>query len=267
MTEDRCNVESGLIYLIRNITNGKGYVGLTTKDEITRFREHVYDSRKLKCKYAVHRAIKKHGVDSFNITVLETCSTYVGLREAEKKWIKELNTHVSNGQGYNMTLGGDGVLGYEFTESHRRNMSIAHTGKQFSTEHKKNISQSKMGTKNPMFGKSMLETHRSKISASLKGRIFSKESRKKISDALTGKKHTYVQPTRKTVVQVDATTLDIVARHDSVHAAARSVGNTASPSNILYACKGTRKQAYGYIWRFVDNESNERSSHEVLSVG
>lgn len=52
----------------------------------------------------------------------------------------------------------------EFSKEHRKNISISHTGKKLSESHKKKISSRTRGKKNPMYGKTHTEEARKKIS-------------------------------------------------------------------------------------------------------
>lgn len=52
----------------------------------------------------------------------------------------------------------------EFSKEHRKNISISHTGKKLSESHKKNISLSLKGEKNAMYGKTHTKETRRKIS-------------------------------------------------------------------------------------------------------
>jgi hypothetical protein len=53
----------GHIYLIRNLINGKGYVGQTTKTVTARFSEHRYEAGR-GTEYVLYRAIRKYGPTS-----------------------------------------------------------------------------------------------------------------------------------------------------------------------------------------------------------
>lgn len=100
----------------------------------------------------------------------------------------------------NKTDGGEGVSGLEFTETHRKNLSIANSGKTLPEEQKKKISQALKGRKKPegfaeklsqkKKGIKPSEQARLKMSLSHKGkrRPLSDETKKKISLANTGKK-------------------------------------------------------------------------------
>jgi len=61
----------------------------------------------------------------------------------------------------------------------RKKMSDAKKGKHLSEEHKRKISESREGSKNPMYGKHFSEEHRRKISDALRGRKPTKEQIKK----------------------------------------------------------------------------------------
>lgn len=53
----------------------------------------------------------------------------------------------------NLTDGGEGSTGYLFTDEHRNKLSRSNSGKVRSLEQRKRLSRSKMGEKNPMYGK------------------------------------------------------------------------------------------------------------------
>lgn len=104
-----------VVYLIRNVVNGKGYVGFTLKALHIRLSEHIFDanvgSRGANGRiYALQAAIRKYGPKNFTI---EQLSFARGLREAqelERHYIDELGTYASGRgprKGYNMSRGGE----------------------------------------------------------------------------------------------------------------------------------------------------------------
>jgi group I intron endonuclease len=243
--------EHGFIYLMTNTINGKRYVGLTTRSIEQRIKEHVSCPPGTKYDHALQKAIRKHGIDNFEVTTLQECDTYAALRDAEIKWIGELNTHVRSRRGYNMTDGGDGVIGHTQSLEQRRKNSETHKNlPPFTPTHRDNIRKSKVGANNPMFGKRPSIETRAKRSASLKGRKLAPGHRANISKSLTGKKQTQVRSSSRPVRQLNTITLEVIAVHVSIHAATRSIGPRASASNILYCCRGARPTAYGYKWQF-----------------
>ena len=95
------------IYKIENLINGKIYIGQSV-DIQYRFSNHKSESFNPKSNAyntAIHRAIRKYGIDNFSFEVIEECNQEK-LREREIYWIAYYN---SFGKGYNLTSGGEGV--------------------------------------------------------------------------------------------------------------------------------------------------------------
>jgi group I intron endonuclease len=95
----------GSIYLIRNITNGKFYVGKTVRLLSVRLREHMagYNST-----LYLKRAIKKYGPGNFECCILYESDSESELNDREKLYIRIYNT-TDPRFGYNLTEGGDGL--------------------------------------------------------------------------------------------------------------------------------------------------------------
>ncbi|BCT30355.1 GIY-YIG nuclease family protein [Bacillus velezensis] len=91
------------IYRYRNKINNKNYIGQTTNFE-RRMIRHLADSKHPNPMYKIHRAIKKYGIENFEITVLEECTKEM-LDEREIYWISHFDSY---NNGYNMTGGGNG---------------------------------------------------------------------------------------------------------------------------------------------------------------
>lgn len=153
----------GYIYLVKNKINGKCYIGKTSQTIKKRWAVHVSDKRG-GCRY-LHNAIKKYGKDNFSVVELDIADSEKELTSKEKFWIKEYSTLVP--KGYNLTGGGEGA-----------------SNPCEETRHK--LRESKLGFKNPNFGKPLSDETKRKLSQSLKGRNFSSEHRNKISKALQG---------------------------------------------------------------------------------
>ncbi len=117
------------LYLITNSVNGKRYVGFTSKTLKHRFNEHVYAAMKRNSTCALHCAIRKYGVDAFSIEELDNDLTRLVVGVLETSYIDVLDTHVSNGKGYNQTFGGDGAYGYKHTPEIRLKISLGNKGK------------------------------------------------------------------------------------------------------------------------------------------
>ena len=105
-------------------------------------------------------------------------------------------------------------------------------GWKMSEEAKEKIRLSHLGEKNHNYGKSR-----------------SKETREKISKALKGKVNRF-----KRVEQIDKNTLEVIRAWDSLSEVERQLNISAS--SISKACKGKRKTAGGYKWRYKYDISN-----------
>lgn len=53
-----------------------------------------------------HKKIRQYGIENFELIVLEQISNPAELDEREKYWIKEKQSYVKDGKGYNLTTGG-----------------------------------------------------------------------------------------------------------------------------------------------------------------
>ncbi len=97
-----------LIYKFTNNINEKSYIGLTTKSLEERRLLHIADAMNFKTNFIFHKAIRKYGIGSFKLEVLEdNIEDREELKRKEVLYISKYNTHYLKGYGYNMTDGGD----------------------------------------------------------------------------------------------------------------------------------------------------------------
>jgi len=97
------NGKNCYVYVIVNNTNGRKYVGQTTRTPMIRFFEHS-NPRKRGHKSRLTRAILKEGKQNFSVQILEVCEKK-DLDDREKHWIRLLGTWETR-RGYNRTMGG-----------------------------------------------------------------------------------------------------------------------------------------------------------------
>ena len=206
------------IYQIVNDINGKIYVGKTERSIEERFREHCKDyTRRDFEKRPLYRAMKKYGIEHFHIELLEETDNP---EEREVYWIEQKRSFKD---GYNATLGGDGkrYIDYDlviamYLELQNQNEVARRMGISSDTVHTILKSNNVEVLKN------------SEVSARVTGKIINQYS-------LDGE---YIQS------------------FPSAKAAAESLGKISSTSNgasshISDVCRGKRKTAYGYKWKFL----------------
>lgn len=185
--------KKGYIYLIRNLVNGKGYVGKTEKTISLRFAQHKNES-KLGSKYALHAAMRKYGISNFSVIEIASSEPYQ-LNDLEKHFIAKYGTFAPLGNGYNLTLGGEGQTGLVHSKETRLKLSAitkaqlaknGHPmkGKKHSAESVAKMSESRRGQPSAKKGKKcgpLSDEHKRKISDGNKGRVFTDETRAKIA--------------------------------------------------------------------------------------
>ena len=99
--------------------SGKSYIGITRGALQVRLNHHRFDSER-GSRGKLHTAIRKYGFENFKVEVLNASNDPDELCELEIAAIRE---HGSFGKGgYNLTLGGEGVLGTKLTEERKINL-------------------------------------------------------------------------------------------------------------------------------------------------
>lgn len=143
----------GTVYCFINSINGKKYIGETVKKDYTvRFNEHRSKSERGVVTY-FYNAIRKYGWDAFNKYIIYQTEPYEDTEENRKKlndivnkkeieFINKYNTTNPN-FGYNLTKGGDEVLGYHFSKETKEKMSKSHQGEKHWNYGKRNEGKSR----------------------------------------------------------------------------------------------------------------------------
>lgn len=156
----------GCVYCVINKINGKKYIGKTIQPLKRRRQTHERDAKNKKYPNLVfHNALRKYGFGNFEWDILFESGNEGILLKEEIDEIQYQNTKIPN--GYNMTDGGDGLVGA-------------------TAETKKKMSESAKA-RQPRI---ITEEEKVRISKSLMGHFVSEETRKRIGIGRKGKKHT-----------------------------------------------------------------------------
>mgnify|MGYP003654908464 CR=1 FL=1 len=162
------------IYKITNTTNGKAYIGLTTKSVCSRWKAHISNAFAKNIQYYLYKAMRKYGLDSFKV---ETLYEAVDLREliaVEKGLITQYGTMTCAG-GYNQSSGGESRTGIKLSAENVEKMRVR--TKQWIAENG-----------HPMQGKKHSDKSRAQMSVSAKCKPpVQDKTRQKLSIASTGR--------------------------------------------------------------------------------
>jgi group I intron endonuclease len=203
----------GFVYIITKIQNDKAYVGCKQYFVGKTKKQMKWETYTGSSKY-LNADIEKDGKEKFKFEVIAEYINKRSLRYYEAyyqmKWdVLTATLKDSDEQAfYNGYVGGKFYRPIEsytsFTEEHKKKLSEGKIGeknpmfgKNFTEEHKKKMSDSVIGEKNHMFGKKHTEETKKIMSESHKGRKFTEETRKKMSESHKGKKFT--EETRKKI--------------------------------------------------------------------
>ena len=207
------------IYQITNKINGKIYIGKTEHSIEKRFKEHCTDAFKDRNeKRPLYAAMRKYGIENFEVSLLEETNNP---EEREVYWIEQKRSFKF---GYNATLGGDGkrYIDYDLViATYQELQNMTETARRLDI----NISSVKKILNNSnIFIVPMSEVNQKKA-----GNIINQYD-------LQG---------------------NFIQSFPSARAAALTLGKITSTSkgassHIFDVCKGKRKTAYGYIWKFAN---------------
>lgn len=189
-------MKSGVIYCAIS-PSGKKYYGFSSNFEKRKIK-HQKDFKKIRQSY-FYTAIRKYGFDSIQWIIVETVQSdnlpqlKILLSEREKYWIQKDKTYLKE-FGYNMTLGGEGKLGYETSLETKSKMSFAK--RNMTQETKDKIADYRKGKFSGMKGKEHSEKTRNQMKKSHQDDIpwnkgksdcFSKETLDQLSNSLKGR--------------------------------------------------------------------------------
>ena len=204
------------VYQHRNLKNGKSYIGMTSREPKKRWNNGWGYKNNLRMWNDIQNSDWNKDWEHNILGKFEDKQEALNLEEMFIWLFDSIN------EGYNTSSYGSG--NYERTEEQKRKMSESHIGKHFSEEHKKKISEAQSGEKAYWYGKHFSEEHKKKISESMG-----------VNGILQFSKNG-----------------EFIAEYPSTKEAERQTG--CYQQNICNCCKGERKSAGGYIWKYKKSE-------------
>ncbi len=111
----------GCLYQLTS-PSGKRYIGITAQPLKSRWRAHKAHAKRCADGH-LQMAIRKYGAAGFSVKTLVLSDDYSYLKLLEQRAIVSFKT--KSPRGYNLTDGGDGVLGVVMSEESRVRRSIA----------------------------------------------------------------------------------------------------------------------------------------------
>lgn len=279
----------GYIYIITNKNNDKVYIGQTSRTIEERWKEHLLSYQdEAKKHYKLYAAMNKYGIDSFSIGKIEQCDLEK-LNEREQYWINRFDSYIN---GYNMTIGGDGIqtvcvekiqtlwnsgaaiIDISRETGHATSTVLQHLKEYKTFSHEEAVNR---GVKLSAKAKEKNVYVYNQRGEQVEQFSCAEEASKKIGEPVekirtwcrseslkNGKIYSYQSLTKDQIIKcflhqpnrkaVKQFSLDgkELAVYESIQEAIRQTGI----NNISKAAKGEMKTAGGYIWKYVDDDKS-----------
>lgn len=274
----------GSIYVFVNKENGKIYVGKTVNSYLKRWKDHKNSVGKKKNR--LYSAIEKYGWFGFERFVIyqtniieskEECNILILDKEIE--FIKKFKSNNPE-FGYNISEGGDGPVGLVHSEETKKKLSEVHSG-----QNHWNYGNLNNQTSHPVLQfdldfnfikewPSIKEVERelgyksnnigrvcNNYSNSYKGFIWVKKADYYEGYLQEHKSRAKCKSNDKAVLQYDFSG-NYIAEYISANEAGRALGKRS----VVEAANGKSPQAYGYIWIYKQDFSEEKLSQKLKDI-
>lgn len=220
------------IYKITNTINQKIYIGQASdyqkriKSHKANFNRFIKDPIKHKsgCLF-LYNAFKKYGIDNFVFELIEECDV-IDLNEREQHWL-DFHQSYNRENGYNLAKIAGSCLGVKHDDAFKKKIS--------------DFAKTRLGDKNPFYGKSHSNETREKIRKTKTG--------SKMPDGFVEKwsKHKIWELNKKEILQYDIWG-KLVKKWDCLNDA--SENTNIKIGRISECLHGKQPTAGGFIWVF-----------------
>lgn len=279
------------IYKITNKINNQCYIGQSICIE-ERWKEHIRCSKDLSNKNSIYLAIRKYGIENFDFEIIEECNSVDELDEKEINWIAYYNSY---NNGYNMTRGGTAGRRFDYdyiVDTYLKFKNVEKTA-EICQCHWHTVSQALKAKNIPTFAKANGYNHpvkqidpntlqviniynsiseaASAVKCSLSAISMALSGQHKAAAGFIWKNIDFDESTlqkekiknmhsNQKLLQLDKNTGEVLNIYNSVKEALIALGRECpTDGNIYNVCKGKRKTAYGFKWKF------EPSGAEVVT--
>lgn len=240
----------GKVYLIISPT-GRRYIGST----YTCIKKRWLKYKGLDCKkqWKIYRSLKKHGVENHLFEVIWEGD--INEMFKMERMLGEKYDVLNKEKGLNLKLPGYNDVPLIYSEETILKMKISHKGLKHSEKSLQKMREINLGPNNPMYGKILSKEHKIKMSISLTGRNVSNDTRKKMSEWQKGEKHRLFGVFGKdNLKSKPIKQFDLNGNYLRDWSCAHEVQllHNFNKKNINRCCNGSRKSAYGFIWRYTN---------------
>lgn len=224
---------------MHTVPNGKVYIGITKQNPIKRW---LHGKGYQKQEY-FYNAILKYGWDNIEHRIL---FTELSQEEAEQKEIELIKQYKSNQRefGYNIENGG---RINKMSEETIEKIRIANTGRHHTEDACKRCSEiQKVRWQDEEYRQNQIEKRKGQIPWN-KGKETPQEVKEKQRQAKLGKYAGDNHWNSKKIINLDTGEI-----YNSIGLVAKEL-NIKNGSHIVAVCKGKRKIAYGFRWKYLDD--------------
>lgn len=230
---------------IYKITSPSGRIYIGQSVDI-RKRFNVYKNLRCKEQPKLYNSFLKYGVDAHKFEIIELCLQKY-LNNMERYYQKKFDCVV---KGLNMMYVKNEHFSGHHSEETKQKISNALKGKPAHPNTVKRLinynktrvlsQESKDKMRKANIGRKHTEEAKMNMALSRIGTKRSEETKKKMKDS---------SPNKKEVYQYDLDK-NLIAIHESVREAGRSIGKNQTGGAIYNCVIGNQRTAYGYIWRY-----------------